>query len=460
MIKVLTMQFKNNERLLRKFFFLLVLLIPIVCHFVNLSWTIINYPNFGDDFVYIELIEYANQHSFIETFKYIFKLHNQVHLIVASKIFVLVNYLVTENLNFKTLTIVSNIQLLAILFIFYLYIRKKKYNKWHLIIISFLLFSPLTSIDNYSLLGSLTHTSSLLVLVVISYLVEFYRKSVWLILVVLLYPLVQTDGWLMLLIFCVISYFIHYPFRRLVYIIFTIYFSIYIYIQLQNSHSSLSFEQIKSIPLAFFVFLGNYVLPLTDSNRIVLNTLGGILIFGIIGYYAFKKAQITQLFNFPMLICLQIFAIAFLVCIGRGTNNDLITLVLGDRFYTYSIILLIANYLLLIPVIERFNFNFFIIVSILYYLGSSFYFIQIRSNLKSRLIADCTNAYFVNNCLSYSIKSDKLKSLMAAPFFQLDSSNLLFIKSQLISLKSKKSFKTKIEYHSNQKIFNLDEFVF
>ena len=201
MNKALATQILGKESVIWKGLFLIILIVPIVLHFFNLFQTIINYPNFGDDFVYVELIEHVNKYGMNETIQQIFKLHNHVHLIAGSKIFVLIAYFLTGNLNFRLLTIISNIQLLLILYIFFIYLKEKKYNKWHILVLAFLLFAPFSSIDNYSLLGSLTHTSSLLILVIISFLAEFNLKSKWLLFWVLIYPLCQTDGWMMLLIF-------------------------------------------------------------------------------------------------------------------------------------------------------------------------------------------------------------------------------------------------------------------
>ena len=258
----------------------------------------------------------------------------------------------------------------------------------------------------------------------------------------------------MLLIFSGICFFNKHPFRRIILIILPLSFLGYIYFLQQYPQSGFTLEKFKQVPFAFFVFLGNFVLPLSDSNRLILNFFGGILVFLLNSFLLIKRGFAKNLTTFSSMITWQIFAIAFLVCLGRGSSNGLSTLVLGDRFYTYGTIALISTYLLLIPIIEKQKFvKISIIISLLYFLASAIFFIPVRKNLHSRLISDYTNAFNVQRCLSYSVEPMVLKALISAPFFQLDSTNLLSFNSQFVPSHLVRPLSVNIEFGMNQVIF-------
>jgi hypothetical protein len=114
-----------------------------------------NFPSWADDFTFIHIILQQKQYSFFEFIPLLFKTHNEIHRIVFSRLLVILMYFFTGEFNFKTFTILANIQMIGILIPFYLYLKKKTWSIWHLIPISLLLFAGYGNIDNFNLIGVL-----------------------------------------------------------------------------------------------------------------------------------------------------------------------------------------------------------------------------------------------------------------------------------------------------------------
>jgi len=74
------------------FLILSIACIPAILHAANLYINLINFPSFGDDFQYLQLVEYVQHHSIYENVNAIFQPHNQIHRIAYGRLMMLISY--------------------------------------------------------------------------------------------------------------------------------------------------------------------------------------------------------------------------------------------------------------------------------------------------------------------------------------------------------------------------------
>lgn len=409
--------------------FLFLACIPVFIHFYLLQQTLINYPQWGDDFLFLELLDYSKTHSITEIFSALFIPHNQIHIIAWAKGVAYFSHLFSGTLNFKMLNLLVNIQWIAILFIFYRYLLRKKYALMHLIGMACCLFAPLANQDSYSLLGSLTHTSSLLFLVSIAYLIESQTKIGLLMILIAIYPLVLTEGWAMLAIGSFVVMYNKHAYARIITGlsgIGLIYFAFHLSQQPPSKGNILTL--VSHLPMAFFTFLGNFAWPLSDSYRNIINASAGIILLGVSGLLFLKQRALTM----PWIIWLQLLATALMVCLGRG-GGDLETLVLSERFHSYSTMALVSTYMLLIPYARRKWSNVFIGFSVIYFIGSWILFMPVGNKLTNRLRADVTNAIKQNACTNYPVPSTNFRLIKDKGLFQYSSDDIIEVQPSVVS---------------------------
>lgn len=422
-------------KLTRTQLFLLIACIPIFIHFFLLQQTLINYPNWGDDFLFLELIDYSNKHTFFATFAQLLIPHNQIHIVAWAKSLTLISYFISGSLNYKVLTILANIQWLAIFYIIYRYLKHKGYAPFHLIGMACCLFAPAANLDNYSLLGSLSHTSSLLVLVCIAYLIENNTKNPLLLLLFLIFPLVLTEGWAMFAVGSGVLLINKHPYTKIVAAISVFGLAIFAFhLSRQAGSTGNSSSVLSHIPFAFFTFLGNFAWPVSDSLRIIINALTGILIFTLSFICFWKQKNRLRPFSFPYILWLQILATASMVCLGRNGGN-LESLVLSERFHSYSTIALVATYLIFIPNISQTWGKVLTALSMVYFIGSWILFVPLGKQLTNRLRADATNAYLSNICTSYLIPTRNFRLVQENKAFTWTQDELLAYQIPKISIK-------------------------
>ncbi len=438
-------------KLSRKLILICFVIAPIVIHFCFLTSTIINFPTWGDDFLFFELIEHLQKDSSWGFIQFLFKPHNYIHLVVFGKLLVLMEYFILESLQLKWIIIYANLLLLGISFTFYRYLKIQQYSLEYLIPIVCFLFAPFASIDNYNLIGVVTHTASLLFLTLIANLVAKRRQSLTLLLLLGIYPLVATEGWGMLPLMGIYMFITHHPMKKsvLVMSVFALAGLGYLIIQQPTSTASSSFVQLLiQSPLALLTFLGNIAWPLSDTYKIAINTTigGSLLIISLWSMWNNRNNRST--WEFPVIIWLQVLLTGTMICIGRSQGSTIATLVLSERFYSYSSFAGIACYLMLVPIMKRSAKNkmFIIISSMIYYLGSCYYFFSNQSQLRNRLLADLTNAYQQSASTSYPVESSPLRSMVHAPFYKVLSGDLLSLQIPKNSLF--KPIQVIIEKHS------------
>jgi hypothetical protein len=417
-------------KLSRNLLFIFLAAVPILSHFFLLNQTIINFPSWGDDFLFFETIEHLHRDNWVQFISYLFRPHNQIHVLLFGKLFVLVGFLITGSLNFKTLILLANLLLLGIAYLIYRFLQANKYASWHLIPILCLLFAPHANGDNYHVIGVLQHTGSLFFLTWIAY-VSTQKKTSWVLLLALsIYPFVSTEGWVMLPIIGFYLFYKQHPFKYIVgsmSIFAFIGLGFLVFAKPAEGPASSLLQIVLQAPLALFTFLGNAAWPVSDTYKIYINATFGLVLFSISGFSIWKSKRLSSAWEMPVILWLQILATGAMISVGRSQGNTIATLVLSERFFTYGSFALISTYLLLIPVFDEFAFKIRSILTFafLYFMGS-FYFYGIKQGqLKTRLRADLTNAVYSSSSTSYPIPSQPLQALLHAPYYQVDSTELL-----------------------------------
>jgi hypothetical protein len=417
-------------KLSRNFLFIFLAAVPILIHFYSLQVTLVNFPSWGDDFLFFETIEHFQSDGFVPFINYLFKPHNQIHVLLFGKVFVLVGFLITGSLNFKTLILLANLLLLGIAYLIYRFLQANKYASWHLIPILCLLFAPHANGDNYHVIGVLQHTGSLFFLTWIAY-VSTQKKSKWALLLALsIYPFVSTEGWVMLPIIGFYLFYKQHPFKYIVgsmSIFAFIGLGFLVFAKPAEGQSSSLLQIILQAPLALFTFLGNAAWPVSDTYKIYINAAFGLLAFSLSSFCLWKNIRQKNAWEMPAILWLQILATGAMICVGRSQGNTIATLVLSERFFTYGIFALISTYLLLIPIFDQFAIKnrSILAIAFLYFIGSYYFYETKQGQLGTRLRADLTNAFYTSSSTSYPIPSQALQTLLHAPYFQVDSTELL-----------------------------------
>jgi hypothetical protein len=413
-------------KLSRNFLFIFLAAVPILIHFYSLQVTLVNFPSWGDDFLFFETIEHFQSDNFAPFVSYLFKPHNQIHVLLFGKVFVLAVYFIFGTLHFKTLILLANLLLLGIAYLIYRFIKANQYASWHIIPILYFLFAPHTSADNYHLIGVLQHTGSLFFLTLIAYLASQRKNTIVLILALVIYPFVSTEGWVMVPIIGFYLFYKQHPMRYIVgsMSVLAIAGLGFLVLSKPSEGASASLMQlILQAPLALVTFLGNGAWPISDTYKIYLNAAFGMTLVAVSSFAFWKNFRIKKTWEMPILLWLQILATGAMICIGRSQGNSIATLVLSERFFTYGSFALISTYLLLIPDLHacRYVFAF----SLIYFIGSGYFFNDRQGQLNIRLKTDVTNAFYTSSSTSYRIPSYQLQALLKAPYFHVNQTELL-----------------------------------
>ncbi len=376
--------------------------IPAVLHFAKLTHLLINFPSFGDDFQYLQLVEFIQHHSFFENAEAIFQPHNQIHRIAYGRLIMLISYCFWGFVDFKWMTIIANFQLLAIAIPIFLYLKKEKHSLWHMIPISLILFSSYGNLDNFGFIGVSQHTGSILFLVWISYGLMYAENKLWVLFLALAYPFVSTEG----IAFLPIVAFVFWKTKsRLTY-----YFAGAVVIVILIYVSGLSFSEktqainppILTYIMAFFSFLGLFMIKVSDTYVGLINMATGILVCLLVAFAILKDQK--RFISFPTLLMAQVMIVGLLICIGRSSQGDLVSIVNSERFLFYGLISLIGLYLccLSIPIFSK-SLIPLTGLAITFYILSYFYSIGALENMRLRIKSDVNNAHNFMPLSSYSI---------------------------------------------------------
>ncbi len=414
-------------KLTRNHLFLCLAAIPVVLHFYLVSSTIVNFPTWGDDFLFFELIEHLKKDTLPDFVAFLFKPHNHIHLLVFGKLFVLLSYVILGSLQVKWIIIAANLMLLGITFTLYRYLKSQRFSTAYLIPITCLLFAPNANTDNYNLIGVVQHTGSIGCLVSIAYLVTQKRHSLTLLILLAVYPLISTEGWAMLPFVALYMWITKHPLKKYVIGMGIVAIGGLTYLVGQQptpSNKTPILDTLTQAPIALLTFLGNAAWPISDTYKIGLNaSLGGLLV--LLSLWAIRrKITYPSKWEFPLIIWLQLILTGAMIVLGRSQGDSISTLILSERFHSYANLALVATYLLIISNLEKTPSKWICIsICLLYFGGSSAFFNP--NKLHSRLRADVSNAYFQAASTSYPMPSAQIHSFIFASYYRVNSDELL-----------------------------------
>ena len=410
--------------------------IPAILHFAKLTHLLINFPSFGDDFQYLQLIEFIQHHSFYENVEAIFQPHNQIHRIAYGRLIMLISYCFFGFIDFKWMTILANLQLLAIAIPIFLYLKKEKHSLWHMVPISFILFSSYGNLDNFGFIGVSQHTGSILFLVWISYGLIYAENKLWVIVLAFIYPFVSTEG----IAFLPIVAFVFWKTKSRLTYYFAGFAAIIILLYVMglpvSEKSPITSPSILTYLMAFSSFLGLFMIKVSDTYVGLINMATGILVCLLVAFAILKDQK--RFISFPTLLMAQVMIVGLLICIGRSSQGDLVSIVNSERFLFYGLISLIGLYLccLSIPIFSK-SLIPLTGLAITFYILSYFYSVDSLENMHLRLRSDVNNAHHNAPFSSYSIAPLDYELINHRSYFSIPKNEIITIDTAQLQLEGK-----------------------
>jgi len=397
----------------RNLFLGVLVLIPAAIHFFLLNKYVINFPSWGDDIVYLDLIEKFDKISWPERLTNIFAFHNYIHRIAFSRTLLVLIYKITGNVDFKAIVLVANLQLLAILWIIYKYLKREQLSIWYLVGTSILLFSANGNLDNYGLIGVLQHLSSILCMVLIGYGVIYKPFHIWPLLMTLLYPFVITEGLACVLLVLIYLYFTKSKFR-VIFSILCVALCIFYFTNYEGDHSNISktdyFEKIYLFVKGILVYLGSSL-----KHNVSVAWIIGLFILAYLAHFLWqtiseKRASKPSTRLFPLFLFAQILMTGALIAIGRVSNGGepALQILLADRFYTYGAFLLVILFIMVVLDLKNRAFMKPVYSLIPAVLFGIFSFLNAQTrlfDLKNRVQLDASNAFLFKKSANYILNS-------------------------------------------------------
>jgi hypothetical protein len=386
----------------------------ILAHFYHLSTYLINFPNWGDDFLFLAYFTDLPSFNFMEFGRRTTEFHSYIHRFPMARLITAVYSIFQTEFNFKTLTILANLSTLTIIYPLTKLIQRNQVNPWHLVALVGLLFAPNGNMDNFALIGVLQHTTSLVYLIWISYWISDPKSRSWGIWFALLYPMFSTEG--LAFIPCIVLLLIYLRDSR-VWIfsiaglfVFYVYFLGYASPATIPSSGSLV-EKLLFTVKGTIVFVGGAV----KKDLIISMIIGTIFMLNTL-YILWKYHQTKNgAFLFSGLILLQIMAVGAMITLGRGNAQagDLGAL-FSERFSTYGLIFILISYFAAIqPNLYKLKFSrIWLLIPAMVWIGLSTVLAKPKlENLHTRLIADASNAYYFNTNTVYRFEEREINLL-------------------------------------------------
>ena len=433
--------------------FCIAITLPIAIHFFHLFTTLENTPTWSDDFLFLEMIpdlfDGASTKSLIAQ---LFASHNEIHRIAFARIWVALYYLITHEINFKNLILLANLQMIFILVPFYGYLKRQNLSVFHLIPITLILFSGFGNLDNYSLIGSLQHTSSILFMVWISYGLLYFQDKKWVLLLALFYPFVSSEGIAFIPMVAVILWMQKNKWASFFSFLGVGIIGFYIanYHPRQQATVAITGNTLFELGQGFLGFLGIFRLPFSDSHRSEIAALLGLIVFIILIYSVIRavKKQTFQPLAFPFLIYAQIMATGALICIGRFQMGDILDIAISERFFTYGLIGLILIYLILIHPFEflRRSWTPGLLVGLVFFILSTYFSITPTKDMSLRLQADLINTYHQKKSSAYEGQIYDFNLLHNPRYYRFPDSKIPTLSSIQEGMKNASIFKIPGEY--------------
>ena len=397
----------------RNIILIVLVLFPAAIHFLLLNKFLVNFPSWGDDIIYLDLIEKFDKISWPQRLNNIFDFHSYIHRIAFSRTLLLLYFKIIGTVNFKVIIMFANLQCMAILWVIFKYFRREQLSIWYLVGVSILLFSVNGNLDNYGLIGVLQHLSSILCMVLISYGLIYKPNHIWPLIMTLLYPFVSTEGLVFILWVLCYLYFNKSKFRGTFTILSSLIFVFYFH-NYEGDHSNISnadyFEKIYLLIKGILVYLGSSL-----KHNVSVAWIIGLFILAYFARFLWqtiskKTASKPTEKLFPIFLFVQILMTGVLITIGRVSNGGeaALQILLADRFYTYGAFLLVILYIMLVVELKNKAFMkpiYGLIPAVLFGI-LSFLNAQTRLfDLKNRVQLDASNAFLFKKSANYILTS-------------------------------------------------------
>ena len=386
----------------------------ILAHFYRLSSYLINFPNWGDDFLFLAYFTDLSGFTGMEFWNRTFEFHSYIHRIPMARLITAIYALFETNFDFKSLTIGANLLTLTVVYPFVKLIQRNQINPWHMVALLGLLYAPNGNLDNFALIGVLQHTTSLVFLIWISYWISNHKSRSWGIWLSLIYPMFSTEGLAFIPIVLLLLIYLR-DSRVWLYglagaIVFYVYFLDYASPATIPSSGSIV-EKLVFTVKGTIVFIGGAVKKDLTISMIV----GAIFLMNSL-YVLWKYHQTkNNTLLFSGLILLQVMAVGAMITLGRGNAQagDLGAL-FSERFSSYGVVFILISYFAAIqPNLYQLRINrLCLLIPALVWIGLSTVLAEPKlENLHTRLIADASNAYYFNTNTVYRLGDRETKLL-------------------------------------------------
>jgi hypothetical protein len=397
----------------RNIFLVVLVLIPAAIHFLLLNKFLINFPSWGDDIIYLDLIEKFDKISWPERLTNIFAFHNYIHRLAFSRTLLILYAKIAGNIDFKVIIMLANLQWIAILGVIFKYLKREKLSIWYLVGISILLFSVNGNLDNYGLIGVLQHLSSILFMVLISYGLVYKPNHFWPLFMTLLYPFVTTEGLVFTLLVLCYVYFTKSKFR-VIFSILMVFLFVFYFHNYEGDHSNISktdfFEKIYLFVKGILVYLGSSL-----KHNVSIAWIIGLFILVYCANFLWqtvseKSTSKPSARLFPLFLFVQTLMTGALIAIGRVSNGGeaALQVLLADRFYTYGAFLLVILYLMVLVDLRDKAFMkpvYGLIPAVLFGIFSFSNAQKRLYDLKNRVQLDASNAFLFKKSANYILNS-------------------------------------------------------
>jgi hypothetical protein len=325
--------------------YLFLTLLPLVIYIAAVLIFSINMPA-GDDYdaVLGFLNKFVTSNSLSEKIWFLFSQHNE-HRIVFNRIIELMQYCIMGKANFYVLSIIGNLGWVLSFFVIYKLYKKKCNNYKYLLPISIIFFSFLThTLMSWSMASIQQYFQVLFLLLSYYFLIyKFSIKNIFLYQLFLILGVWTGGGGLVFYIPAVIYLFFKKRYREAIFTIGLFLINVYFYFIffrynfISSDSISYFFEHLFVISIYILNFIGNIKIFTRYGGF-----LAGLIFLLCSIYIAFRKRC-----EFQILILLAVIFTAFAAAIDRVHFG--VWQALSSRYTMYPIILLVSDYLSILP---------------------------------------------------------------------------------------------------------------
>jgi len=333
--------FKNE---IKDKIYLFLTLLPLVIYIAAVLIFSINMPA-GDDYdaVLGFLNKFVTSNSLSEKIWLLFSQHNE-HRIFFNRIIELMQYCIMSKANFYVLSIIGNLGWVLSFFVIYKLYKKKCNNYKYLLPISIIFFSFLThTLMSWSMASIQQYFQVLFLLLSYYFLIyKFSIKNSFLYQLFLILGVWTGGGGLIFYIPAVIYLFFKKRYREAIFTISLFLINVYFYFIFfkYNFISSDSISYFFKHLFAIFIYILNFIGNIKIFTR--YEYMVGLIFLLCSIYIAFRKR-----YEFQILVLLAVIFTAFAAAIDRVHFG--VWQALSSRYTMYPIILLVSDYLSILP---------------------------------------------------------------------------------------------------------------